>query len=100
MPCHPVNGGFTAIICSRGRKSKACAFCGRPGGLLCDGAIVARVTKTVGGDVSIEKTCDRSICARCAWRPEPEKDYCPACAPEEKKRRDVAAAAVSDGQVR
>ncbi len=82
MPRHPVNGpGFTGIICSRGgRKPRACAFCGEPGGLLCDGRVKV-------GDVGHTKSCDKSICARCAYHPEPEKDFCPSCAPEESKRR-------------
>ncbi len=85
---------FTGFVCTRGsRRPKACAFCGAAGGLLCDGRVKV-------GDVGHTKSCDRSICKRCTWSPEPEKDFCPACAPVEKKRRDDLVPVVPAEKVR
>jgi len=65
MPCE-VRGN--AIICSRRSAPKRCEFCGRPGGKLCD----YKLTGAKEG-----KTCDRSLCAKCAVHVHPDTDYCP-----------------------
>jgi hypothetical protein len=60
MTCHVYNspdGKFSAIICSRGHRAKACTTCGKPAGKLCDFKLSG---KKAG------KTCDRPICERCA----------------------------------
>ena len=72
MPCNTVKlqNGFTAIVCSRGRRSRPepCVGCGAPGVRLCDmkGRRNGRAT-----------TCSRSVCNRCTFSPAPEKDLCP-----------------------
>lgn len=72
MACHHVNlpGVGAAIICTSGPRKKpaACVGC-EPGERLCDG------TAARG------KTCDASLCARCAFPEGKDKDLCPACAP-------------------
>lgn len=58
------DGHSAAIACTRGRP-KPCAYCGQPGGLLCDGP-----GKQSG------KTCDVSMCARCTHSPSAGVDHC------------------------
>lgn len=80
MPCRVIKHypGVVGLACGPGAKPKPCAFCPRTSSLLCDGP-------TPGG-----KTCDKPICDRCAWRPERDVDFCPACAPMAKAARDEA----------
>lgn len=80
MPCDTVKfpGGGGAIVCSRGRRSRPCAFCPRTSSRLCDGP------KPNG------KTCDKPICDRCTWQPDPDVDFCPECAPMAKAARAEA----------
>ena len=56
MPCHTmkISGGGYAIVCTRGRKAKPCAFCGKPSDKLCD------------WPVGNGKTCDAEMCNDCA----------------------------------
>ncbi len=70
MPCNTVDigGGSYAIVCRRGNRPKPCSICGRPGSKLCDFPL----TGPKAG-----KTCDRSLCAKCAVNVGPELDYCP-----------------------
>jgi len=71
MPCErlDIGEGRYAIVCSRGgQRTKPCAICGRPGGLLCDFPLTGEKQG---------KTCDRSICRNCAVSRGPEIDYCP-----------------------
>ncbi len=71
MPCEhrDLGNGAHAIICSRASRPKPCSVCGRPGGKLCDFPLKGE---------KAGKTCDRSLCARCATHVEPDTDYCPA----------------------
>ena len=76
MPCIPYrspDGSFTAIVCTRGRRSKPCYVCGKPSSLLCDYKLTGKKTG---------KTCDRPLCARCAVSEPDGKgdtfDLCPA----------------------
>lgn len=81
MPCDTKRfpDGSFAIICRGRSKPKRCVECGRAAELLCD------------GPRSNSKTCDKPVCTSCAWRPEPEHDYCRACALIEQHRRKEAA---------
>jgi hypothetical protein len=68
MPCRMTNiGGVQMIACGPAKKPPACAYCGKPGGFLCDGP----------GDVA-GKTCDVSMCLDCTYRPHAQTDYCRA----------------------
>ena len=62
----PLSGGGSAIVCSS-RKRERCD-CGRPATLLCDWKVQTRKSGT----------CDAPLCARCAHKPAPGKDLCPA----------------------
>ena len=69
MPCNVVRGdGFTAIVCTRGRKSKPCVVCGRPHAKLCDYPLTGEKQG---------KTCDRALCAQHTAHVPPDTDYCP-----------------------
>lgn len=71
MPCRTVSldDGATAIVCSRGARSKRCSVegCRNPGTALCDHVIVQG------------KTCDRLICRAHSRRVGRRHDYdlCP-----------------------
>lgn len=65
MPCE-IRGN--AFICSRTSRAKPCAVCGRPGGKLCDFPLTGE---------KAGKTCDRSLCSKCAVHTGHEIDYCP-----------------------
>lgn len=72
MPCDPVKlpGGAWGLVCSRGRRSAPCLYCGRASSRLCD----FKLTGEKAG-----KTCDKAMCDRCAYRPAgTEEDYCRA----------------------
>ena len=56
--------GATVIMCSRGRKSTPCHYCGKPSIALCD-------YPTESG-----KTCDKPICNSCRVKIGPDVDYC------------------------
>lgn len=71
MPCKTVtypsaDGPISAIVCSRGRRPKRCAYCSRPGGLLCDFQLASG------------KTCDLPMCQVCTHRPRAGTDLCRA----------------------
>jgi hypothetical protein len=57
-------------ICDRGRRRQRCSTpgCGNPASKLCDYPV-----KAIG-----RKTCDAAICARCAKKVGPDRDYCVA----------------------
>lgn len=81
MTCEHVKmpGGITAIVCSRGRrgkKPKACAFCGKPSSLLCD---FKRRAPEISGGVQrlVDKTCDKPLCVACAVSVGEDLDHCP-----------------------
>ena len=66
MACHHVDfgNGSGAIVCDR-TKPKQCA-CGRRATRLCDWKV----------DTRRSGTCDKPLCANCAFEPAPEKDLC------------------------
>lgn len=66
MTCTPVKVApwATAIVCTRGRKQKVCAQCGRASTILCDWKI------------GNGKTCDVPCCRSCAHSVAYEKDLC------------------------
>ena len=66
MPCHTmkISGGGYAIVCTRGRKAKPCAFCGKPSDKLCD------------WPVGNGKTCDKPCCVKCSRHVGPDQDFC------------------------
>jgi ribosomal protein S14 len=88
MPWNPIQlpAGTAAIVCTRGRNSKPCAYCGRPHTRLCD---FFPLTGPKAG-----KTCDEPMCTSCATRPDATQDldYCRAHA------RSLAARAGLGGQ--
>lgn len=68
MPCWTVKlpDGTVALVHGRGSKPKPCSVCGQPGGRLCDFPL--------GGG----KTCDASLCGRCAVPIAKDVEYCPS----------------------
>lgn len=71
MPCRTVDlgNGVRAIVCSRENRPRKCDICGRRGSKLCDFPLNGAKTG---------KTCDRSLCVKCAVHKAPDTDYCPA----------------------
>jgi len=71
MACRTVNlgGGATAIICTRGQRSRSCTTpgCTNRADKQCD----FRVSRN--GKAA---TCDRYICSRCAVSKGADLDYC------------------------
>ena len=63
-------GGGTMIVCSRGRRARPCAFCGKASSKLCDGPSPAKSRK---------KSCDKPLCATHAKGDGPDRDLCPDC---------------------
>lgn len=77
--------GSFAIACTRGRKKKSdprCSRCGRPAGLLCDGAVTParREGEELVPFYEDARSCDAPICALCATRVAKNVDLCPRCA--------------------
>lgn len=73
MPCEThrsPDGEILFVACSRGRTRHApCDCCGkRPHTKLCDYPLQG---KRAG------QTCDRKMCASCATKVGPDRDYCP-----------------------
>jgi hypothetical protein len=72
MACRTVDlgGGATAIVCTRGQRSRSCATpgCANRADKQCDFP-VTRNGKTA--------TCDRHICSRCAVSKGSALDFCP-----------------------
>ncbi len=71
MPCNTYrdpDGKFTAIVCTRGKRPIKCSVCGLSGGKLCDFPLMGPKTG---------KTCDRSLCSKCAVSGGADIDYCP-----------------------
>lgn len=59
-------GGFTAIVCTRGRKPQRCGWCTHTASVfLCDWKI------------GKGKTCDKPLCAQHAQEVAPDKHLCP-----------------------
>lgn len=56
MPCETkaVPGGGFAIVCSRGRRSAPCLYCGKPSSRLCDYPTAGAVAPP-----STPRTCDK-----------------------------------------
>jgi hypothetical protein len=75
MTCTHVTlpGGTRAIVCSSVTE-RPCSGCGRRADLLCDWKVPSRKSGT----------CDKPICKDCATSPAPDKDICPAHAPDLK----------------
>lgn len=71
MPCRTLKiGNATAIVCSRGQRTKPCYYCGMPSDFLCD----YPVGKTKKGK---KKDCDRALCKNCTQKGvNPEVDFC------------------------
>jgi hypothetical protein len=67
MPCYVVDipGGGTALVKMAAPRRKRCSICGEPGGRLCDFPVGAG------------KTCDASLCGRCAVPIRKDVEYCP-----------------------
>jgi len=67
MPCDRVTlpGGFSAIVCTRGRRPHRCTACHLAGGFQCDWKIAPG------------KTCDAYLCAEHAKEVAPGKHLCP-----------------------
>lgn len=59
------DGGFAHLKLAGGRRPKPCSVCGGPGGRLCDFPL--------GGG----KTCDASLCSKCAVPIAPNVEFCP-----------------------
>ena len=73
MPCRsiPIEGGQLIVCGGRGRKGRACKFCGDqlgPTEILCD-------WKLTGAKAG--QTCDAPMCRRCAAAVGEDKDLCP-----------------------
>lgn len=71
MPCDPVKlpGGGTALVCSRARRPKPCAYCQSASGRLCDFPVLRNSRRT---------TCDEPLCPRCTTRIAGDGDLCRA----------------------
>ncbi len=69
MPCTPIDlgNGVTAIVCTRGQRSKRCKECGARASILCDYPLRG---KAAG------RTCDAALCTRCAVNVGRDRDYC------------------------
>jgi hypothetical protein len=74
MPCDPVKlpDGGMALVCSRGRRSRPCRYCGRASSRLCDFPVLRGLHKG---------TCDTPICERCTTRIAGDGDLCRVHAP-------------------
>lgn len=72
MPVMRLPGGGSAIVCTRGPKTKPkpCVRCGAVSTRLCD----AQLAPDLAGKA---RSCDAPICARCTTSPRPGVDYCP-----------------------
>jgi hypothetical protein len=71
MPCKVVNlgNGVTAIVKMAAKPRKRCSVCGMLGvGKLCDFPLTG---------AKAGKTCDRPLCANCAFHQAPDTDLCP-----------------------
>lgn len=65
--------GHVTVLCVRRQRSRPCSVCGRSGTRLCDGL----QERLAFG--SQPRTCDRSLCDRCAVPGAGGTDLCPAC---------------------
>lgn len=72
--------GAVTILCVRRQRSKPCSVCGRSGDRLCDG-LKARLAFG-----SQPRTCDASLCTRCATPGAGGTDLCPSCVGTEANR--------------
>ena len=80
MPCDTADlpGGVTAIVCSRGRSSKPCAYCGRASTRLCDFPVLKKIRST---GLETKGTCDVPLCDRCTSKIAGDGDLCRAHVP-------------------
>jgi hypothetical protein len=67
MPCAALKleDGRTAILCSRGKRTRKCHCCGAPAARLCD------------FELRRGKSCDKPLCDACAVPAGDDRDYCP-----------------------
>jgi len=56
--------GHVAILCTRGRRTTRCKYCGQPSTKLCDFKVARKAT------------CDTPLCDRCATSGGSNIDYC------------------------
>jgi hypothetical protein len=79
MVCRTIydnEGKAIGISCTRGESSK-CSKCGARSTKLCDFPLTGHLKG---------QTCDRKLCARCAVKMGPNRDFCPAHAELHAKR--------------
>lgn len=74
MPCEPIKGAdgrTTGYACSRGPRTKRCAYagCKRSAPFLCDYPVTR---------AGVAGTCDRPCCGAHCKRVAPDRDYCQA----------------------
>jgi len=94
MPCRPLtslDGKTVGFACSRGRRSKPCAYCSRPSSRLCDFPVMK--------DHGIKGTCDCPLCDRCTTGFAREGDLCRAHAPlwDQKLGRPTVGPGTTEG---
>jgi hypothetical protein len=88
MPCDITRGSkLTVFICGRGRRVKACIYCGKASSKLCDFPVVRKGKKT---------TCDAPLCEGCALKGKsPDVDF---CRPHYKLAAEAAERRATSGQ--
>jgi len=74
MPCVvlEIEPNLTATICgTTGKTGRACFYCGKPSGFLCDYPLIKKPW------LGIKTTCDRALCDKCRMRGLSENvDFC------------------------
>lgn len=76
MPCRTFQGdGFSAIVCTRGKRPMKCYVCARPCDILCD------------HPAGVGKTCDRPCCKTHSEHVGKDRDYCLTHAEFERKKK-------------
>ena len=76
MACEvrPLGDRGIAIVCSRGpQPSRHCTVCGA--------RLPPAAVKLCDGEVGQGRTCNRVLCASCAFHVNPDTDYCPTHKP-------------------
>ncbi len=72
-----VDGAVVGIICGSGPRKCSTPGCTRRAELLCDWPVLKGKRRV---------TCDRPICAACAYRHAPDVDYCAAHGREQEAK--------------